>query len=508
MDKRVTDWPHEAPARGAGSGAWLYAVPARKLWLAGMALAALAFFGALYSVEPPRYNAEALVQTGPRLGGLVGLRSSSTNANATGGFASAIGQARLLASRDLARRVIKELGIEDDREFDPGPNGLGFGSRALVFLGLKRDPARKSRDDRVLEAFQQRLRVSGPDGRGLLTIAFQSENSEVAARAANRLAELYVGMRTEAQKAVPEKAAARVVAFAAAPLASVPGNSLLLLTSTALAALAFCAFVTFVLPRLPLRARSDEPDVRLHSSGGARTFDRVKMSERLSHRTTARPDPPLPAAGGTAVEEREDGQVIATAVTRITSQRVHVRRCIRIVAPQPIADNAEPFLVPGLARELAREGRTIALCLDGSSFSHFGGHATPHIGALPSAEPLLRALIEGRASFTEAICRDPCSRLHLLPLGQSGAFDIHELQKIIDALAETYDFILTMAPQINGNDTAQILARESDFVLLESPAWLDSCYFAAEGELIESCSGEVLHLGLEICGRYLAQSAA
>ncbi len=509
MDKRTRDWPQEAPARGATTAALLYPILIRKRWLAGIMVAGLALLSAVYGVEPPRYNAEAQIQTGLRLGGLIGLRSSAANANATGGFAGAIGQARLLASRDLARRVIKELGIADDREFDPGPNGLGFGSRALVFLGLKRDPARKSRDDRVLEAFQERLRVIGPDTRGLLTIAFQSENPELAARAANRLAELYVDMRREVQKALPQKVAARVVAFAAAPLYAVPGSSLFALTGTALAALALGSFVALLLPRLTLRGRFDTPVVRPRAFGGVRTFDRITLSERLSQRMTARSDPPPPEADRTAVEEPEDGQLVAAAVARITSRRVHVRRGIRIVAPQPMAGNAEPFLAPGLARELAREGRTIAICLDSSSFSHFcGADAGPHCGAPPGAEPLLRGLIAGRASFTEAICRDPCSRLHLLAIGQSGEFDLHELQKIIDALAETYDFIVTMAPPIEGNNTAKILAQESDFALLENSAFADSSYLAAEGQMIESCRGEVLLLGLEMGGQSPARSAA
>jgi Mrp family chromosome partitioning ATPase len=509
MDKRAWDWPREAPARRASCGGLCQAISARKRRLAGTAIAVLGFLGAVSNVQPPRYNAEALVQTGPRLGGLIGLRSSAANANATGGFGSALGRARLLASRDLARKVIKELAIEDDREFDPGANGLGFGSRALVFLGLKRDPARKSRDDRVLEAFQERLRVSGPDSRGLLTIAFQSENPELAARAANRLAELYVYMPTAVQTGLPQKAAARVVAFAAPPLYPVPGNSLLLVTGTAIAALALGAIATFVLPRLPLRGRFDASVVQPHSLGGVRTFDRVKLSERLGQRIQARSDSPLPAGDGPDLEDRENGQLVAGAVARITSQREHVRRGIRIVVPQPIAGNAEPYLAAGLAKELARKGRTIAICLDDRSFSHFrGADAGPYFGALPGAEPLLRGLIAGRASFTEAICRDPCSRLHLLPLGQSGEFDFHELQKIIDALAETYDFIVTMAPPINGNDTAKILAQKSDFALLETSTCVDGSYLAAEEKVIESCSGEVLLLGLEKVGQSLTRSAA
>src|SRR5262249_41617944 len=145
-----------APAKKARHDGVRRAISARTRWLTGAALAALAILSAAYGVQPPRYNAEAQVQTGPRLGGLIGLRSSAANSDASAGIRSTLGQVQLLASRDLARRVIRELGIENDREFDPRPDGVG---RALIFLGLKRDPARQSPEDRVLEAFQARLRV-------------------------------------------------------------------------------------------------------------------------------------------------------------------------------------------------------------------------------------------------------------------------------------------------------------------------------------------------------------
>lgn len=501
MDKSAWDSPPPAPANMAGRDGSRHAISARIWWLTGAVLAALALLCAAYGAGPLRYDAEARVLTDPRPGG--GLLEPGSNA--TGMAGSELSQARLLASRDLARRVIKELAIADEREFDTGPDGLGAGTRALVFLGLRRDPARRSREDRVLEAFQERLRVSGPDRRGLLTIAFQCENPELAARAANRLAELYIGMRTDSQKAPP--AAARIVAFAVAPPYPVLGSSLLM-SGAAMATLAFGALVTFVLPRLPLRrgfgAQLTQPKV----FGAVHTFARVKLNERLSQRITAQSEPLLLAADETAIKDPQDGQLIATAVACIIAQHARVRRGIRIVAPEPIEGAAGPYLAIGLAQELAREGRAIALCLNSASLSQLGGAAGCQPGTLEGPEPLLRSLLAGRASFAEVICRDPCSRLHLLPLGQSGALDLLELQKIIDALAETYDYVVTLAPQIESNDMAKILAQESDFAILESPARATGPYLAAEVQVIESSRGEVLLLGLEKGGPALARSAA
>jgi hypothetical protein len=277
MHTRAWNLPQPAYAREARWGSLRHAISARKWWLIGMIFAALGVLCEVYSMQPPRYNAEAQVQTGPRLGGVIGLRTSAANLNAAGGSGSAIGKARHLASRGLVRRVIKELGIEDCREFNPAANGLGLASRALVFLGIKRDPARISTDDRVLEAFQERLRVSGPDPQGLLTISFEAENSELAASAANRLAELYVDMHTNVQKAQPRQTGARIVAFAAAPSYPVPGDGLPLLAGMALAVIAFGAIVTIALPCFSLRGRRDEAGVEPHAVGCAREIGRIKV---------------------------------------------------------------------------------------------------------------------------------------------------------------------------------------------------------------------------------------
>src|ERR1700730_9748779 len=234
------------------------AVAARKRWLIGLPLAALVLIGVVLCFQPPRYNAETQVLIGPRQAGLIGLRSSVALLDGAGGFGAATSQAQLIASRDLGRRAIKDLGIEDNPEFDPVTRGLGPGFRALIFLGIMRDPARISSEDRVLEAYQNRLRVSGPGRGGLVTIAFQSEDRELAANAANRIAELYLEMRAGAKHAadLPRKLDARIASRAVAPQHPLyPRDALLALSGVAILAMAFGAFVSIVLPRgrLPLR---------------------------------------------------------------------------------------------------------------------------------------------------------------------------------------------------------------------------------------------------------------
>ncbi len=205
---------------------------------------------------------------------------------------AATSQAQLIASRDLARRAIKDLGLDDNPEFDPLTRGLGPGFRALIFLGILRDPARKSPEDRVLEAYQDRLQVRAAGGGNLVTIAFQSEDRELAANAANRIAELYLEMRADAKHAadLPRKSDARIVSRAVAPQHPLyPRDALLVLSGAAMLVMAFGAFVSIVLPRgrLPLRAdgasraaaraRTGSRFRPLHGCGGAKSAIKSKI---------------------------------------------------------------------------------------------------------------------------------------------------------------------------------------------------------------------------------------
>jgi hypothetical protein len=493
MNKRARE--KEAPASGAKCDGKGYAFPVPASLVGAMAFAALGLLSAAYALEPPCFYAEAQIQTGPRASGVIGLRAAAGNSNSGERLAGPAGQAQLLASRDLARRVIKELRIDRSREFDPATRGLGLGSRALVFLGIRRDPARNSVDDRVLEAFQERLRISGPDSKGLLFIGVQSENPELAASAANRLAELYTEMRANVQKAVPRRALAHIVAFASVSQNPVRSDTSLLLAGAAAAAvLAACAALTW--RRLHLRGIPAEPMVRPNPFEGKPAVARVKLRERFSPRLTARLDPLPPRAAETGGENRAGDELIAQALARIIARRAHAARGIRILAAAPLPGVAGTCLAAYLARKLAQDGQAIAIFPEGLSIGNYGGPNAPpcldvHCGK--GARP--GDLVAGSLSFTEAIRRDPASRLHLLQIAQSCEADSYEVQTIIDALVGTYDYVVTLAQDIDETSLSKILAQKSDFVLLPSPACASGPAQAAAMRLIESCAGEVLLFG-------------
>ncbi len=509
MDWREWDALRATRTRELDLGLVFEAVAARKRWLIGLPLVALLLISAVLCLQPPRYSAETQVLIGPRQAGLIGLRSSVALLDGAGAAAS---QAQLIASRDLSRRAIKDLGIENNPEFDPVMRGLGPGFRALIFLGIMRDPARKSPEERVLEAYQDRLRVSAPGRGGLVTIAFQSEDRELAANAANRIAELYLEMRAEAKPAtdLPRKLDARIVSRALPPQRPIyPREALLVLSGAAMLVMAFGAFVSIVLPRGRLPLRAEAPVEQPRALGQVRVFARFTDAAGLSPRVNRKLDPPPAMERETGGDDPDNGQAMAKIVTRIlaVSDRAGAPQGIRQGTPQGIrivatslqATDAASCMMLDLARSLARKGRSIVIELDESSLLDFASSTAgaPH-GHPPGTEPALGDLLAGTASFAEVIRRDPASRLHFLPVGRDGELDLHEFANVLDALAGIYDFIVTIAPPLDRNGIAGTLAAKADVVLLAARGEPSGgAVVEAEARLIESGAREVLLIGLQ-----------
>jgi succinoglycan biosynthesis transport protein ExoP len=95
-------------------------------------------------------------------------------------------QYRLLQSRSLAQRVIEQLGLLNEPEYG--------GPRAEDRLrGILAQPPGQSREmERAIDAFLERLRVSPIRNSRLVGVAMSSHSPELAARATNELATLYI----------------------------------------------------------------------------------------------------------------------------------------------------------------------------------------------------------------------------------------------------------------------------------------------------------------------------
>lgn len=478
MDWREWDALH-ATRRGELDFSLLWeAAIARKRWWLGLPLTIFALVAAVLWLQTPLYSAEALISIGPGSGGLTGLRRAAYWDDSAG-CGAAIGGARLISSRDLARKAIKDLGIEESAEFDPAAKGLGPAFRALIFLGVMGDPARQSQEDRLLEAFQKRLSVSGPGRRGLISVAFRSQDAELSAKAANRVAELFLAMRADAGEASPCDGKARIVAPAIPPQAPVyPREGLLMLSGATMIVMGLGACAAIALPLFPSFRRQDD---FLEELGAAAYQSENECQRWPACGPQALADEPLGKAA-------EDEQALAKIVARIRAQSAPATRGVRLLATSLEASGPACSMALDLARTLARDGHAIAIALDAQSARELSGAM--------AAGADLGELLNGSASFAEVIQRDPTSRLHFLPVGHKREIDLHEFNHVVDALAAAYDFVIVLAPPLGENEAAKILAPTCDLALLAAPAGASGRAIEAERELVESGVGDVLPVSL------------
>ena len=101
-------------------------------------------------------------------------------------------QAQIILSRDLAVEVIKKLKLGERPEFDPALGGVSLFKSLLGFIGLTKNPMSMTPEERVLNAYYDRLNVYPVEKSRVIVIDFLSENPELAARVANAIADAYL----------------------------------------------------------------------------------------------------------------------------------------------------------------------------------------------------------------------------------------------------------------------------------------------------------------------------
>lgn len=104
-------------------------------------------------------------------------------------------QVQLVLSRDLATQVIAELELAKRAEFDPLIGGLPLLKRVLVAVGVSRDPYRMTPEERVLDAWYERITAYAVDKSRVITVEFQSFDPALAARVANAIAQTYLKLQ-------------------------------------------------------------------------------------------------------------------------------------------------------------------------------------------------------------------------------------------------------------------------------------------------------------------------
>jgi len=149
-----------------------------------LALAALvvgaATYGALLLV-PSRYQSEAQL----RVGGSADSAALSVDREA---IASRVQELR---SPDLAKRLAAELRLDLRPEFNSALDAGGLLGRLSRLTGFGGPRPGESEEERVLAAYYRSLEVYQVKDTRVITLGFTARDSELAARAANRLIDLY-----------------------------------------------------------------------------------------------------------------------------------------------------------------------------------------------------------------------------------------------------------------------------------------------------------------------------
>ncbi|MGB3447786.1 MAG: exopolysaccharide transport family protein [Xanthobacteraceae bacterium] len=176
------------------------AIVARKNFIIMPTLLAAVVSLAVVNMITPLYKSEARVLVDGRENVFLrpnGERPEERNALDPEAVTS---QVQLLLSRDLARMVIKQNKLAERPEFDPVLSGISPVKMVLGLFGIGRDPFRMTPEERVLDAYYDRLTAFAVDKSRVMVIEFQSRDPELAGRVANSIADNYLVLQQNARQ--------------------------------------------------------------------------------------------------------------------------------------------------------------------------------------------------------------------------------------------------------------------------------------------------------------------
>jgi polysaccharide biosynthesis transport protein len=148
----------------------------------------------------PRYSSEARVYLEQRDNAYLRPDADRTITDPAIDQEAVTSQAQIMLSRDLAREVIKKLKLGERPEFDPALSGISPIRAVLGLFGLAKDPLNMSPEERVLQAYYDRLSVFPIEKSRIITIDFLSENPVLAAEVANAIADGYLERQRQAKQ--------------------------------------------------------------------------------------------------------------------------------------------------------------------------------------------------------------------------------------------------------------------------------------------------------------------
>src|SRR6202048_2758997 len=176
------------------------ALQRKRSWIIIPTLLAAVLSISIVNLITPRYKSEARILIDGRENIFLrpnGQRKDDRNSLDAEAVTS---QVQLLLSRDLAREIIRKNRLAERPEFDPVLQGLSPLKSLLALVGIGRDPFSMTPEERVLDAYFERLTAYAVDKSRVVVIEFSSRDPDLAARVANSIAEGYLAMQQGARQ--------------------------------------------------------------------------------------------------------------------------------------------------------------------------------------------------------------------------------------------------------------------------------------------------------------------
>lgn len=115
-------------------------------------------------------------------------------------------QVQIFQSQDLARKVARDLKLAESKEFNSENPAYQIMTGLVSLVGFTREPSRKTLEERVLEHYYERLSAYQVEKSRVVAVDFQSEDPELAAKAANAIGAEYLAMQQQAKREAMKQA--------------------------------------------------------------------------------------------------------------------------------------------------------------------------------------------------------------------------------------------------------------------------------------------------------------
>jgi exopolysaccharide transport family protein len=172
----------------------------RRDWLRIAAVVIVATAAAVYFAlsATPHYKGETRLLIEPRESIFTRPVNSNDSERPILDREGVASQVEVIGSADLLRQVARDLGLAGKEEFGAGGDS-SLPGRLLILAGLKNDPGDVSPEERVLQAFREKLEVYRVENSRVIVIEFSSEDRQLAAKVPNAIADAYIALQRDAK---------------------------------------------------------------------------------------------------------------------------------------------------------------------------------------------------------------------------------------------------------------------------------------------------------------------